>query len=127
MDIQKVYRAMLSAVLIIDKNLEDIRTNERIQARKDLNERKDAVDKTELELFAHLLEAAYATREEEASAEMISQIKFYLHRHQIETADYSEENARWFDMIPAYEKGTLRPAFTTEGILLKKGLASHGE
>ncbi len=126
-DIQKVYRAVLSAALIIDKNLDDIRTSERIQARKELNERKEAVDKAELELFAHLLEAAYATKEEEASAEMISQIKFYLHRHQIETTDYSEENARWFDMIPAYEKGTLRPAFTTEGVLLKKGLASHGE
>ena len=125
-DIQKVYRSVLSTVLIIDRNLEDIRTSERIQARKDLKERKDSVNKEELDLLAHLLEAAYATRADEASQEMISQIKFYLHNRQIETVDYSEENARWFDQIPAYEKGTLRPAFTTEGILLKKGLASFG-
>ena len=60
-DIQKVYRSVLSTVLIIDRNLEDIRTSERIQARKDLKERKESVNKEELDLLAHLLEAAYAT------------------------------------------------------------------
>ncbi len=125
-DIQKVYRSVLSTVLIIDRNLEDIRTSERIQARKDLKERKESVNKEELDLLAHLLEAAYATKNDDASQEMISQIKFYLHNRQIETVDYSEENVRWFDQIPAFEKGTLRPAFTTDGVLLKKGLASLG-
>ena len=41
----------------------------------------------------------------------------------------SELNARrgWFDMIPAYAAGTIRPALTADGRLLRKGLASAGQ
>ena len=125
-DIQKVYRSVLSAVLVIDRNLEDIRTEERIQLRKQMKEHKDSLDKEEIDLLAHILESAYSTKQEEASAEMISQIKYYLHGKKIDVVDLSEENSAWFDFIPAYDEGTIRPAFVIEGMLIKKGLASGG-
>ena len=125
-DIQKVYRSVLSAVLVIDKNLEDIRTEERIQLRKQMKEQKDSLDKEEIDLLSHILESAYSTKTEDSSVEMISQIKYYLHSKKIDVVDYSQENSAWFDFIPAYEKGTIRPAFVIEGMLIKKGLASGG-
>ena len=125
-DIQKVYRSVLSAVLVIDRNLEDIRTEERIQLRKQMKEHKDSLDKEEIDLLAHILESAYSTKQDESSVEMISQIKYYLHNKKIEVIDYSDENSAWFDFIPAYDEGTIRPAFVIEGILIKKGLASGG-
>ncbi len=125
-DIQKVYRSVLSAVLVIDRNLEDIRTEERIQLRKQMKEHKDSLDKEEIDLLAHILESAYSTKQDESSVEMISQIKYYLHNKKIEVIDYSDENSAWFDFIPAYDEGTIRPAFVIEGMLIKKGLASGG-
>ena len=125
-DIQKVYRAVLSSVLVIDRNLEDIRTEERIQLRKQMKEHKDSLDKEEIDLLAHILESAYSTKQDDSSAEMISQIKYYLHNKKIEAVDYSDENSAWFDFIPAYDEGTIRPAFVIEGMLIKKGLASGG-
>ena len=41
--------------------------------------------------------------------------------------DYSAEHAAWFDMMPSFKEGTLRPALTKDGTLLKKGLASGGD
>lgn len=125
-DIQKVYRSVLSTVLIIDRNLEDLRTEERIQLRKQMKEQKDSIDKEEIDLLSHILESAYSSKEDDASVEMISQIKFYLHNNKIDVVDYSAENSSWFDLIPAYEAGTIRPAFVIEGLLIKKGLASEG-
>ena len=125
-DIQKVYRSVLSAVLVIDRNLEDIRTEERIQLRKQMKEHKDSLDKEEIDLLAHILESAYSTKQDDSSVEMISQIKYYLHNKKIEVVDYSDENSAWFDFIPAYDEGTIRPAFVIEGMLIKKGLASGG-
>ncbi len=125
-DIQKVYRAVLSAVLVIDRNLEDIRTEERIQLRKQMKEHKDSLDKEEIDLLAHILESAYSAKDDDSSVEMISQIKYYLHNKKIEVVDYSDENSAWFDFIPAYDEGTIRPAFVIEGMLIKKGLASGG-
>ena len=111
---------------MIDKNLEDIRTEERIQLRKQMKDHKDSLDKEEIDLLAHILESAYATKQTDSSVEMISQIKYYLHGKKIEVVDYSEENSAWFDFIPAYDEGTIRPAFVIEGMLIKKGLASGG-
>ena len=69
-----------------------------------------------------------------------SQIRFYLHRKGIDVVDWAGEdavsgpggaaaaavNSAWFDMMPAYEGGTLRPALIADGKLLKKGMASAG-
>jgi len=42
----------------------------------------------------------------------------------VETADYTKERQSWFELLPARRTGTMRPALTADGKLLKKGLAS---
>ena len=90
------------------------------------------------QLLAQLLEDAYGRRDEDEQAEEeISQIRFYLHGKNIDVVDWPGEPvgqsggeaavpAGWFDMMPAYSGGTLRPALVADGTLLKKGLASAG-
>ena len=93
-----------------------------------------AMDPAELELLFRLLEDAYGRRgEDEQAEEEISQIRFYLHRKGIEAVDWNgdadgqngaEGRGGWFDMMPAFKSGTIRPALVSDGKLLKKGLAS---
>ena len=100
------------------------------------------MDPAELELLSRLLEDAYGRRgEDEQAEEEISQIRFYLHRKGIEAVDWTGDTERqngtegggaggrggWFDMMPAFESGTLRPALVFDGRLLKKGMASAGK
>jgi len=80
-------------------------------------------------LLASLLEAAYAHREDamaEDAAEMISEIRFYLHGSGVELADYAPEHASWFELLPAPQTATLRPALIQDGRVIRKGLASAG-
>ena len=54
---------------------------------------------------------------------------FYLHRKNIDVVDWTPDTAgqgAWFDMMPAYDSGTFRPALIADGTLLKKGMASAG-
>ncbi|MBQ7371817.1 MAG: hypothetical protein IJW67_08050 [Blautia sp.] len=150
LDPKKVAHQLLSVILTMDKKIEEIRSGLQIRKRQERTEESRHVDADELELMAQLLEDAYGRREEDEQAEeMCSQLKFYLHRKHIDVVDYeavsgsnagkdknrsdrtfrsSEVSARreWFDMIPAYGGGTIRPALVMEGVLLKKGLASNG-
>ena len=64
---------------------------------------------------------------------MIAGNRYYLHCKHVEVTDHDAASSgdaggteNWFDLIPAYETGTLRPALVSEGKLLKKGLASLG-
>ena len=131
-DPMKVYHQVLAVVLMIDKVLEEIRSAGRAEEKQQLREAAGNVDTEELELLSMLLEDAYARREsDEQAAEMISQIRFYLHRRHIDVVDWNGNDStgarrNWFDMIPAYNAGTIRPAFAAEEKLLKKGLASSG-
>jgi len=155
-DPMKVYHQVLAVLLVIDKNLEEIRSSERAEERRQQKEESQSVDNDELELLQELLEDAYARRDtDEQAAETITRIRFYLHTKHIDVVDWSDPaaggknaeaaaggqgqtallpsvsdlNARrgWFDMIPAYGAGTIRPALTADGKLLRKGLASAGQ
>jgi len=123
-DPQKVYQNVLAVVLVADKLLSDISVSETIELKKELQETKGGVNNDEVELLAQLLESAYGTRGEDASEEVISQIKYYLHVRHIELMDYDSEHASFFDKMPSPVKGTFRPAFVLDGVLMKKGLAS---
>ena len=131
-DPMKVYHQVLAVILMIDRVLEEIRSTGRAAEKQQQKEAAGAVDPEELELLAQLLEDAYGRREsDEQAGETVSQIRFYLHRRHIDVVDWSEEEGagvrrNWFDMIPAYSAGTIRPAFTSDDRLLKKGLASTG-
>lgn len=136
-----VYTHLLSAILVIDRCLEEVRDEDRREEKERVTAGIAAMDGAELELLSQLLEDAYSRRgQDELAAEEISQIGFYLHRKGVDVVDWAGEdavsgpggaaaaavNSAWFDMMPAYESGTLRPALIADGKLLKKGMASAG-
>ena len=129
-DPMKVYNHLLAVILVIDKQLEEARSLDTLRERQQERNSENGPDPAELTLLSQLLEDAYARRgSDDQAEETISQIRFYLHQKQIDTIDWSEQEEsgrHWFDMIPAYEAGTLRPALVRDGRLMKKGLASEG-
>lgn len=140
MDTSKVYNHLLSVILVIDKQLENVRNSVRQEERERFKDRGAGLDPAELELLSQLLEDAYGRKgRDEQADEEISQIKFYLHKKNIDVVDWSADAGRadaeggitqgsgWFDMIPAYTGGTIRPAIAADGKLLKKGMASAGK
>jgi hypothetical protein len=113
-------------MLSVDQSVEEIRASERWKQR----EKAGSIDgktvtPSELELFSDLLTAAYSG-DAEYALEKIEQIKYFLHRQQIEVVDYSKENEKYFDLMPVSKAATIRPALVAQGGLLKKGLASSG-
>ena len=140
MDTSKIYNHLLSVILVIDKCLEDVRDSVRLEEKERRKDQGSVIDPAELELLSRLLEDAYGRRDrDEQAEEEIAQIRFYLHKKNIDVVDWSAGLVRpdadgktstssgWFDMIPAYAGGTIRPAITADGKLLKKGLASAGK
>jgi len=140
MDTSKVYNHLLSVILVIDKCLEDVRNSARQEEKERLKNRGSVIDPAELELLAQLLEDAYGRKgSDEQADEEISQIRFYLHKKNIDVVDWNAgtgkpgaegetaQTSGWFDMIPAYSAGTIRPAIAADGKLLKKGMASAGK
>ena len=126
-DGQKVYRAMLSTVLAIDKRLDEMRTAEAIERKKQLREDNGGFDSKQIDMLSRILEDAYTEKESVYAQEMISHIKFYLHSYSIEALDYTPENRAMFDLMPSARRATLRPALVMDGRLLKKGLATGGQ
>ena len=125
-DADRIYRNFRTALLSVDQSLEEISAAERWKAR----EKAGSIDgrtvtQSELDLFSDLLAAAYSG-DAEYALEKVEQIKFFLHRQQIEVVDYSKENEKYFDLMPGSKAATIRPAMVAQGGLLKKGLASSG-
>lgn len=140
-DASLAYNRLLAVILVIDKRLEEVKSAVRQEEKARLRVQASALDGAELELLSRLLEDAYGRRgEDELAEEEISQIRFYLHQKNVEVVDWTDEavpqsgteggaaavNSAWFDMIPAYSGGTIRPALAADGKLLKKGMASAG-
>lgn len=125
-DADRIFRNFRTAMLSVDQSIEEIRATERWNAR----EKAGSIDgrtvtQSELDLFSDLLAAAYSG-DPEYALEKIEQIKYFLHKQQIEVVDYSKENEKYFDLMPGNKAATLRPALVVQGGLLKKGLASKG-
>jgi len=126
-DSEKVYQSVFATILVIDKQLEELQIRESIALKKQMQEGGSGVDDNEIELYAQLLESAYADRDNPLSQEFVSQLKYYLHKHHIEVVEYTKENKGYFDFMPSEAVSTIRPAFLLDGTILKKGLASGGE
>ena len=141
LDATLIYDRLLSVVLVMDKQLEEVRSAVRLEEKARLREQASALDGAELELLARLLEDAYGRRgEDDQAEEEIAQIRFYLHKKNVEVVDWTADvlrrsgsketetvsNSGWFDMMPAFSGGTIRPALVADGKLLKKGMASAG-
>ena len=125
-DPDRIYRSFRNAILSVDQNLDEIRTMESWDKKDEagLIEGRE-ISSSELDLFSDLLAAA-CSQDPEYALEKIEDIRYYLHRQQIEVVDYSRENAHFFDMMPGQYTGTIRPALVADGKLLRKGMASAG-
>ncbi len=123
---EKVFHTLLSALTAVDKNLEDMKREEILSQKKKLLDHDDFMDQKQLDLLCSLLESAYAEIDNDYAKEVISDIRFYLHKQNIETVEYSEEHKTWFDQMPSGRKATIRPALSVDGTMIRKGLASGG-
>ncbi len=128
---EEAYRVLKGITLAADKSLEELKENGRLEKEKALAASGGSELKPEeSELFSSLLESLYTKRNTENSAEtdeMISAIRYYLYGKNVEIVNYSREQAGSFELLPGKKTGTLRPALTANGRLLKKGLASSAE
>ena len=125
-DAAKVYRNFRNAILSVDQSLDEIRSMERWDKRDEAGKIDGhTASSSELDLFSDLLAAAYSG-DPDFAMEKIDGIKYYLHKQQIDVVDYSQETARYFDMMPGMHEGTIRPAMVADGKLLRKGVASAG-
>lgn len=123
-DGEKTYHILLNSVLTMDRILEQVRSEELLESRKALLEEKDSLKKEDIRLFSELLESAYGEGGSEYAQQIISEVKFYLHRKNIEVIDYDGNNRDLFELMPSESTGTIRPALAIAGSVLRKGLAT---
>ena len=122
-DGEKVWHCLRGAMLLADGQLDRIRQqNAAANQGRDLNAAGGSLPGGALELFAELLESAYAAGSD--GGEQAEAIRFYLHKAQVDVLDFAPGRESWFEFLPAGGKGTIRPALVSEGKLIKKGLAS---
>lgn len=125
-DGEQAWHCLRGAVLQADGQLERIREGRLIEQQQRAQAAPGGKVETDaLELFAELLESAYASGDESAR-ESISAIRFYLHNAGVDVADYAPQRESWFEFLPAPCAGTIRPALVSGDRLLKKGLAARG-
>lgn len=120
-DAEKIYRILHACMLVTDRELDLIKPYAPEQDAQDEVSR-DLSD-TELELYASILEAGYAS-EDEVMRECVENLRYYLHKAGIETEDYSQENKAQFELMPGQSAATVRPALVKDGLLLRRGLAT---
>ncbi|MBQ1311026.1 MAG: hypothetical protein IIY55_04175 [Blautia sp.] len=126
-DAAKLYRLLHASFLQVDQELDQIRLwsgYEKARNGESVSG-EEGVSEEELALMADLLEAS-CSGDGEYALEKLEQLKFYLHRKQIDTVDYGEGTRAYFDVMPSRNSGTIRPAMLRNGKLLKKGLAAGG-
>ena len=124
-DPQKVYHHTDMLLTVVDQQIENTMEVENTRIARSLKD--DAVSgqmEEEIRLFSDLLALAYVQKDEIYAREMISDIRFYLHRQQIDVVDYDDKVARLFDLMPSGKAGTIRPALVREGTVLCKGIAA---
>lgn len=129
-DTGKVLNGMRAIAMVMDKNLKSVQhvlNYERDrQSREEGNE--GGIPGEEAGLLAEILELSYGQHSEDpradAPVEVISSVKYYLHRKQIDVVDYDPARRGWFELLPGNRTMTLRPALVHDGILIRKGLAS---
>lgn len=126
-DPDRVWSCLRAAVLSIDKGLHEAREAVNYERERLTESEGGGLAPEEAELFAGLLESAYSLREEvtddSAVQETVSQIRYYLHRKQVETVDFGGGKREWFELLPGRQDMTIRPALVRDGVLVRKGLA----
>ena len=149
-DPDKIWNCLRAIVLVIDRNLKDVRERAAADQRIRRGAPGSGLSGDEMLLLSDLLELAYSLeadhgsikekgaataalkQTEEEAGEMIGHIRFYLHKKNVDLADYTAENKKehgdWFERLPAPagQVFTLRPALVQEGELLRQGMAADG-
>ncbi len=124
----KIYRSLSAVMTVIDRNLDE--AHELSRREEDTLSAAAAgrtgVTDEELQLFSGILESAYSRKEEADAKALISDVRFYLHKKEIEIIDFDQEHERWFYRMPSKRTGTLRPALVRNGSVLVKGMAAGG-
>ncbi|MBQ2659204.1 MAG: hypothetical protein IJF87_11635 [Erysipelotrichaceae bacterium] len=123
-DGEKTYHILLNSVLTMDRILEQVRNEELLENKKALMEEKDSLKKEDIQLLSDLLESAYGEGNSEYAKQIVSEVKFYLRRKNIDVVDYDGDNRAFFDLMPSEVSGTIRPALVIAGSVLRKGLAA---
>lgn len=125
-DVTRIYRTLLMVMVTADQILDEVRSAESIEQRKERQETRGGFDDKTVAMFSRILEEAYGDRENNVTGTILADLKFFLHSKGIEAVDYTAEHKNWFDRMPGTKEETLRPALVMDDILLKKGLASGG-
>ncbi len=120
----KTYHVLLAGAAAMDRTLNLIRSEETLLAKQALLDEKEGMKKEDIQLLSGLLENAYAQRNDEFAKEVISDVKFYLHKKQIEVVDFNGENKNLFERMPGSARLTIRPALVIANTVLRKGLAA---
>ena len=127
-DSEKVYHSLSMMLNVVDHNLEEVSRKAALSAPEGslcgpAGKGASPLKKDELQLLSGLLEAAYSRPEEAYARDMISEIRFYLHRRGVELVEYSQDAASLFDRMPAPSDRTIRPALKSGTQVLMRGLA----
>lgn len=124
LDADKIYHTLSTVLAVIDQNVQNADRNQQLE-QKSLSRKEDAgaLPEEERTLMTNLMDSAYRMSDREESAEMIEEIRFYLHKRGVEVVDYSKETGQWFDFMPGERSETLRPALISNGKLISRGLA----
>lgn len=127
-DSEKVYHSLSMMLNVVDHNLEEVSRKAALSAPESgipglSDQGASPLKKDELQLLSGLLESAYSRPEEAYARDMISEIRFYLHRQGVELVEYSSDTASLFDRMPAPSDRTIRPALKSGTLVLMRGLA----
>ena len=125
LDPAKIYRALQTVILTIDKQISLAREEEKSAEAKRKAASGGPLSVEETELMAALLEALYSG-DSEFALDRLEDVRYYLHKKEIEIVDYSKDKESWFEIMPSEKEGTIRPALANDGRLIKKGLAAGG-
>ena len=111
----------------MDKSLQEARDAVNYEKNQLSASVGNGISPEEADLFSGILEISYSQREENPGdttvQEMISTVRYYLHRKQVETVEYGGGKREWFELLPGKQDATLRPALVRDGVLIRKGLA----
>ena len=127
-DPAQVWHVLQGIALTADHSLEEAEEYAKLADSGEDRDPYSILSKDEMSFFADLLENAYARErndpQDPALREQVESIRYYLHTRGIETEDYAEEHAGWFEILPSGGgRATIRPAMLHDGVPVRKGLA----
>ena len=124
-DADAAWYAMKKSVETMDRKIEEYAAAEQTRSGKQAPGQGAAPDREELALFGDLLEALYAGNGAFALRQL-GKLPAYLEKRGVTIADYDEETAEFFELLPSKNQAmTQRPALLAGEKLLLSGKATE--